>query len=100
MLFQAGKISAEEAIDKSKNPGFMVDKMHRNGLAVPGNADDALLAEADDSDKGGDDGDAAGTGAKNKPNAPGGNGGAQSEAEKQAQQAANRARLQALAGKK
>src|ERR1700690_2280027 len=29
-LFQAGKISAEEAIDKSKNPGGMVDRMHRN----------------------------------------------------------------------
>ena len=33
--FQAGKISAEEAIDKSRNPGMMVDKMqqgrHRRG---------------------------------------------------------------------
>src|SRR3990170_5141073 len=27
MNFQAGKISAEEAIDKSRNPGMMVDKM-------------------------------------------------------------------------
>src|SRR5213596_2853159 len=29
MNFQAGKISAEEAIDKSKNPGGMVDRMKR-----------------------------------------------------------------------
>ena len=33
-LFQAGKISAEEAIDKSKNPGQMVDKMQRAGSTV------------------------------------------------------------------
>src|SRR5688500_17253996 len=29
-LFTSGKISQEEAIDKSKNPGQMVDKMQRN----------------------------------------------------------------------
>src|SRR5438874_3204182 len=34
MHFQAGRISAEEAIDKSKNPGGMVDRMQRNGLIV------------------------------------------------------------------
>src|SRR5918999_1196015 len=34
MNFQAGKISAEEAIDKSRNPGMMVDKMQRAGLNV------------------------------------------------------------------
>src|SRR5512146_2882295 len=33
-LFNAGKISREEAIDKSKNPGGMVDKMRRNGIDV------------------------------------------------------------------
>ena len=31
MHFNAGKISAEEAIDKSKNPGGMVDRMQRDG---------------------------------------------------------------------
>src|SRR3954452_8563482 len=44
-LFQAGKISAEEAIDKSKNAGFMVDRMQRPGILVD-KKDDALLAEA------------------------------------------------------
>src|SRR5580765_6365309 len=48
MHFQAGRISAEEAIDKSKVPGMMVDRMQRNGIAV-NQADDALLAEAEDS---------------------------------------------------
>src|SRR5437588_1133061 len=47
MLFQAGKISAEESIDKSKNPGAMVDRMHRNGIMVD-RQDDALEAEAED----------------------------------------------------
>src|SRR5436190_8025103 len=46
-LFQAGHISAEEAIDKSKHPGGMVDKMQRNGVMV-NKEDDALLAEAED----------------------------------------------------
>src|ERR671914_221294 len=32
--FTAGRISAEEAIDKSKNPGQMVDKMERAGVFV------------------------------------------------------------------
>src|SRR5271155_404357 len=45
--FQAGKISAEEAIDKSKNPGAMVDKMKAAGHEIV-KADDALLAEAAD----------------------------------------------------
>src|SRR5215213_6955589 len=47
MHFQAGRISAEEAIDKSKVPGMMVDRMQRNGVMVQ-NKDDALLAEAED----------------------------------------------------
>src|SRR5215213_8467259 len=47
MMFNAGKISAEEAIDKSKNPGYMVDRMQKNGFMVQ-NKDDALLAEAED----------------------------------------------------
>src|SRR5919107_2193862 len=42
MNFTAGKISQEEAIDKSKNPGQMVDKMQKNGLMVdrPGDIPD------------------------------------------------------------
>src|SRR3954454_387595 len=47
MNFQAGKISAEEAIDKSRNPGMMVDKMQRAGLNVQ-KKDDGVAAEAED----------------------------------------------------
>src|ERR1044071_7692030 len=47
MHFQAGRISAEEAIDKSKHPGYMVDRMHKNGVMVQ-TKDDALLAEMED----------------------------------------------------
>ena len=42
--FTAGRISAEEAIDKSRNPGFMVDKMQKAGLNVKSKED--LLLEA------------------------------------------------------
>ncbi|MDB5290315.1 MAG: pilT 3, partial [Phycisphaerales bacterium] len=49
--FQAGRISAEECIDKSKHPGQMVDKMHRAGLNVD-IQDDALEAEAADANEG------------------------------------------------
>src|SRR5687767_15169707 len=52
MLFQAGKIGAEEAIDKSKVPGSMVDRMQRNGVMVA-KQDDALLAEAAERASGG-----------------------------------------------
>jgi len=98
MLFQAGKIAAEEAIDKSKVPSMMVDRMQRAGLMAPA-VDDAMMAEAADATD--DEPGAAGTPAKPKP-AGGGNGGAAapSEAERQAQIAANRARLQGLAAKK
>src|SRR5262245_1410909 len=96
--FQAGRIGAEEAIDKSKIPGAMVDKMQRNGYAVETN-DDALMAEAEEAGKK-DDGAAGGSAAKLKPNSPSGSGGAQSEAEKQAQIAANRARMQQMNQKK
>ena len=86
MNFTAGRISAEEAIDKSKNPGMMVDKMQKNGVMVQ-SEDEALLAEAEEAGGGG--------------GAAGGKPGAASvEAEKAAQQAAARARMQALAGKK
>src|SRR5437016_4241931 len=94
MHFTAGRISPEETIDKSKNPGYMVDKMQKNGYQVDVE-DDALMAEADEADGG----EAAGGGAgvKNKPPAPPGAGGAAAaEAEKAAVAAANRARMQAL----
>src|SRR6266480_3676 len=47
MHFQAGRISAEEAIDKSKNPGGMVDRMRRAGIGEA-TEDEALMAEAED----------------------------------------------------
>src|SRR6476660_6313240 len=50
--YSSGKISAEECIDKSKNPSLMVDRMQKNGYQVDVE-DDALMAEA---------GDAAGAG--------------------------------------
>jgi twitching motility protein PilT len=87
-LFQAGKISPEECIDKSRNPGQIVDKMQRAGLNVE-KADDALMAEAAEA------GDAAPAAGGAKPA-----GAASSEAERQAQIAANRARMQAQANKK
>jgi twitching motility protein PilT len=77
-LFTQGKISQEEAIDKSKIPGQMVDKMRKNGLMVD-LADDALMAEAEDVTE------------VPKPGAPGTK---ESEAERQAQIQANRERMQ------
>jgi len=88
MNFQAGKISKEEAIDKSKNPGSMVDRMQKADIMVEG-IDEGLLADAEEQ---------AAAESKAKPGAPGG--GAQSEAERAAQIAANRARLQAQNAKK
>lgn len=92
-LFQAGKISAEESIDKSKHPGQMVDRMQRAGL---------MIDKKDDYPEAGDADPAAGgpNPAVPKPGVPGAPGGAQSEAERQAQIAATRARMQAMAGKK
>src|SRR4051812_26849063 len=94
--FTAGRISPEEAIDKSKNPGYMVEKMQKNGFQVDVD-DDALLAEAEDGPGGGGpEAAGGGVGAKKPPNTPG-NGGAASDpaAERAAQAAANRARMQA-----
>ena len=42
-----GKISPEDAIDKSKNPGYMMEKIRNLGMDVT-DADDALLAEAEE----------------------------------------------------
>src|ERR1700749_335722 len=44
-LYQAGKISAEEAIDKSKVPGQMVDKFPRAGLDAGKEGDDFGASE-------------------------------------------------------
>jgi len=102
MHFTAGRIGAEEAIDKSKNPGYMVDKMQKNGYQVDVQ-DDALMAEAGEAGGGGGGPEAAGggVGAKTKPGTPGAPGGATSpDAERAAQQAAARARMQALNNKK
>src|ERR687893_335018 len=59
MNFQAGKISAEEAIDKSRNPGGMVDRMQRAGLDIAKKHEGIL---DDDKDEG-----TSGNGAANKP---------------------------------
>ena len=45
--FTAGRIAMEEAIDKSKNPGQMVDKLQKAGFNVD-IKDEALEAEAED----------------------------------------------------
>src|SRR5204862_3370613 len=87
MLFNAGKIAAEEAIDKSKVPGGMMDRMQRAGVMVQ-NADDALLAEAADVQQGGTPGAAAG----------GGGAAGTAADERKAQQEAARARMAGLAG--
>jgi twitching motility protein PilT len=91
--FQAGRISAEEAIDKSRNPGNMADRMRKQGVDAK-TQDDKLLEELDDDD---DEG-----GAPAKPGAPKPSpaGGGESEAERQAKMAANRARMAAMMGKK
>jgi twitching motility protein PilT len=90
-LFQAGKISAEECIDKSKNPGGMVDRFKRNGVTPPDD-NELLEAEADD----GPEPVAPAAGGAAAAPASGG----PSDAERQAQIAANRARMQTAFGKK
>ena len=95
MNFLAGKISAEEAIDKSRNAGQMVDRLRGAGADV----------EQKDDGVGGLDDDSAGgaSGAKlpPKPGQPGGSsagGGGADEAAARA--AANRARMSAMNAKK
>src|SRR3954469_21190605 len=89
MNFNAGKISAEEAIDKSKNPGAMVDRMQRAGLMV-GRPEDL----PEDDEAGGATGP-TGPGAA-PPGTPGAPNAAQSEAERQANIQANRERMARL----
>src|SRR6476660_8771581 len=83
-LFQAGKIGAEEAIDKSKVPGAMVDRMQRAGIHVD-KKDDALLAEAEEAREVEGAGKPAGAAAVD---------------DRASQIAANRARMMAQSGKK
>jgi twitching motility protein PilT len=93
-LYQVGKISAEEAIDKSKVPGQMMDKFTRAGIEHGVTGDDTAAPEAGPPD-------AAGSPAKPKPPAvPGAGGAATSDAERRAQIEANRARMAAMAAKK
>ncbi len=82
-LFEAKKISAEEAIDKCRNPGQMVDKMQKAGLEAP-ETDDALAAEVEEhAQTPAANGGASGKSASSGP----------SDAERAAQIAANRARM-------
>ena len=94
MHFEAGHISAEECIDKSKNPGYMVDRLQNAGYQV--DVEDEGLTDL------GDDDGAPGQGPRpGGPKTPGGSGGGggPSEAERQAEIAARRARMQAQKGK-
>jgi twitching motility protein PilT len=92
MNFNAGKISAEEAIDKSKNPGGMVDRMQRAGL---------MVARPDDlpGEMGEEPGATPATGPAGAPPAPPAAGG-QSEQERLAQVEANRQRMARLNAKR
>ncbi len=85
--FLAGRISAEEAIDKSKNPGQMVDRLQKAGVDVQ--VDDPTLAVAAAEA-------AAAEGAAPRPTLPGQPAGAADPATA----AANRARLQAQNAKR
>jgi twitching motility protein PilT len=78
-LFTAGKIGKDEAIEKSKNPSFMADRFKRAGIDVGGELEE--LAEE------------AAAAAKPAAGAASPPGGAQSEADRAAQAAKNRARL-------
>src|SRR2546421_6256045 len=94
MHFTAGRISAEEAIDKSKNPGQMVARMEQQGLIA---GDEALQAEAEEMEDAEEDEEEE-EDEDESPKAKANSG--MSEKEKQQQAAANRARMQALQGKK
>ena len=49
-----GRISAEDAIDKSKNPGYMMDRIQKLGVEVE-DADEALMAEIADTNNSNND---------------------------------------------
>jgi len=77
--FLAGRIGAEEAIDKCRNPSLMVDRLRQNGVDVE-SKDDGLIAEADDQSE------------AQKPNKPG----QPASPDAQAEAAARRARMMAM----
>jgi twitching motility protein PilT len=89
-LYQAGKISAEESIDKSKVPGQMMDKFTKAGIETGKSAEEMALAE----------GTATGENSAAVKKAPAAPAGASPEAERRAQMEATRARMQAMAAKK
>jgi twitching motility protein PilT len=95
-LYQVGKISAEETIDKSKVPGMMMEKFARAGIEFEASAE--VMGEAGGAPPSAEGG---GTPAKPAPGKPGGgNGAGTSDAERRAQIEANRQRMQAMAAKK
>ena len=92
--FSAGRIAAEEAIDKSKNPAFMVDRMKRAGIDVAHGDEFPTEGPGEGLDPTG-----GGSGAGAKPASQDG-GGVADAAAKAAQIQQNRARLQGLGGSK
>ena len=97
MNFLAGKISAEEAIDKSRNAGQMVDRLKGAGVDVE-QKDDGIGGVGDDEATGG----ASGAKLPPKPG-QGGSGGAAGGSggdEAAARAAANRARMAAMNAKR
>jgi twitching motility protein PilT len=98
MNFSAGKISAEECIDKSRNPGYMVDRMHKAGIDVDV-SDDTIVEDdpAAAAPPGAPAAAAPGAAPAAKPGAPDA---AAAEKERQAQMQANRERMQRVQQKK
>jgi twitching motility protein PilT len=95
MHYTAGRISAEEAIDKSKQPGYMIEKMQKLGVDVQ-SADEQLLESlgnmGSNSESAGPAAAAAAPAATPTPAAPA----KDVDAERQAQMSANRARMARL----
>jgi twitching motility protein PilT len=87
--YQAGRISLDTAIDKARNPSSIVDRAKRAGINV--NRDQGEIGAPTDEGP---------TETGPTPAQPAANNAAAEEAQRQAQIAANRARLQALSGKK
>ncbi len=90
--FTTGHISAEEAIDKSKNPGAMVDKMRRNGMEV----DVHEQFPESETDSGSEEAGPGGQGAPKSSPPPSAAPAASSDPEKQAQLQKNRERMMAM----
>jgi twitching motility protein PilT len=88
--FLAGRISAEEAVDKSKNPGMMVDRLQKAGAQIELNEEFVTEAQPAPEDPM----------ARTKPPPASAPTAGQSEAERAAQIAANRARMMAAQQKK